>query len=459
MATRFNNMIASSKPVIASCSSKSQKRSSRYLRLLVLIYLCSSLPATNASAPAPVETTELTKYYESIHKLPELGKQETKTAEFIRIKLKEFGYSNLLSIETAPTTVIAVLETGKPGPVVCFRAEMDARKCPEKSGVPFASTIPGIMHNCGHDAHAAILLETAHRLIEKKQSLNGKVVFLFQPAEECAGGADDIVADGILKRLGVDCIFAQHCAPRVLAGKHTMRAGAIMAGASTITIKLSGKGGHAAEPHERDDLAALASLITLEIERLPARNIDAVQYPTICSITTSKWSSEQVNVAPDTITLQGTIRAFYGPDEKLFHDKSLTELVTQLVDGLASAYGAQAHLSVKANVPPTVNDTKLCSTIKPLLEKSGIKLDDQEKAMFSEDFSFYTATIPCVYFGLGIAKDGLGRENVHSSLFTIHEDSLESGVQLFVKLEESISSNPEKFSSKIDTSSQAPGQS
>ncbi|MBX9689046.1 MAG: amidohydrolase [Candidatus Obscuribacterales bacterium] len=397
--------------------------------------------STGGFSPAalPAEQT-LKDYYESLHRVPELGKEEYKTAEFIRKQLKSFGYDDLLSVEAAPTTVIAVLDTGKPGPVNCFRADMDARKCREKSGVAYASTIDGIMHNCGHDAHSAILLETAKRLLLEKSKLKGKLVFLFQPAEECAGGADDIVNDGVLKRLGVETIIAQHCAPGLEVSRHTLKDGSVLAGSNKLSINLKGKGGHAAQVHERDDLAALASLLTLELERLPSRIADPILYPCICSISTSNWDSEQLNVAPSTISLSGTVRAFFDMDEKLFQGKSFREKIDQLVSGFASAYGVEADVELKAGVPPTKNDPALCARARKILSKSGIELSEAERALFAEDFSFYNKSIPSAYFGLGIARDNAGKENVHSAGFNIHEDCLEEGVKLFVTLAEGLAS-------------------
>lgn len=400
------------------------------LRFAVVLFAMIFL----SSASAIAEQAEVIRLYEHLHQQPELGKQEYRTADFIRHELHEFGYRDLQTVSAAPTTVIAVLEGGKPGPVICFRAEMDARKCDEQSGVSYASTTAGIMHNCGHDAHAAILLETAHRLIEAKNEIAGKIVFLFQPAEECAGGADDIVADGILKKLGVEAMFAQHCSPGVATGKHTLVPGPSLAGSSTISIKLSGKGGHAAQPHERDDLVGLASLMTVELQRLPSRCIDVINYPTVCAITNFQSGSDQVNVAPEKVTIAGTVRSFYGIDEKLFHGKSFRDLVTQLVSGLAGAYGAQADLVLKAGSPPTINNIALCKKATSVLESKGIKIENAERGMFAEDFSYYTSEFPCAYFGLGIANADRGNANVHSSHFTIDEACLEHGVQLFLAL-------------------------
>lgn len=407
-----------------------------FFKLIALLFLLIS----QSSLASCAEAETINSCYEHLHRTPELGKEEYKTAEFIREKLTSFGYKELMTVAAVPTTVIAVLDTGKKGPVICFRSELDARKCQEKSGVAYSSTVDGVMHNCGHDAHAAILLETARRLISQKNTLQGKFVLLFQPAEECPGGAEDILAEGVLKKLGVRAMFAQHCAPGVEVGTHTLHSGPSLAGSNALKITLKGKGGHAAQPNERDDLAGLSSLITVELERLPSRCIDVVQYPTICSISNTHWNSEQNNVAPDTVTLGGTVRAFYGINEKISRGKSLAELIKQLVEGLCTAYGVQSQVELIPGVPPTINDPQLCKNLTIALAKEGIKISEAERGMFSEDFAYYTAEMPCAYFGLGISRDKLGNDNVHSSTFTIHEDCLEQGVKLFMAIAKQSSS-------------------
>lgn len=400
----------------------------------LLIACLMAAQAARADSVSPETKKELSSFYHQFHENPELGKEESKTAEFIRAKLGEFGYKNLQTVEAAPTTVIAVLDTEKAGSCVCFRSEMDARKCEEKTNLPFKSKVPGLMHNCGHDAHAAILLETARQLMLKKQALKGKFVFLFQPAEECAGGADDIVNDGILKRLGVQAIFAMHCAPKLPLGTFSLSPGPVLAGSNNISLKIFGMGGHAAQPQERDDIASVASLLTLELQKLPGRVVDPIQYPAVCAITTSSWSSSQANVAPESISLGGTIRAFYSMDEKLFRGKSFEQLAIQLVNGICSAYGVGFEMAIKTSAPVTVNNPSVCKEINAALTSAGFNLIGMERAMVAEDFSYYTASIPSAYFGLGIASGNLGSDNVHSSLFTIHEDSLESGVKLLLAL-------------------------
>lgn len=386
-------------------------------------------PVSSSSSGSSAST-----YYRQIHMNPELGKEEFETAEFIRKELSSFGYKDLLSISEAPTCVIATVEGAIPGPTICFRADMDARKTQEKTGLSFASKKPGLMHNCGHDAHTAILLETAKQLMAMKAKLRGKIVLLFQPAEECAGGANDVVASGILEKLKVENLYALHCASRLPVGEISLASGPCLASSNTLRVKLSGKGGHAAQVQERDDLVRLAALLILELEALPSRCVDIPNQPALCAITNISSNSEQANVAPDTVELGGTVRTFFNVNEKLFRGKSYIELTKQLLDGFAQAWGVSCELDWKEGVPVTVNDEKLAAKMRQALTESGLKVVSQGKGMFAEDFAYYTQKIPSCYFGLGIEKDGKGSQPPHSALFTLHEDSLEQGVQLFLSI-------------------------
>lgn len=381
----------------------------------------------------------VTEAYEFLHQNPELGKQEFKAHEFIEARLRRIGFDTFEFSASAPTAVISVLETGRPGPVIALRAEMDARPLEPDTNEPAShqprSTIAARMHNCGHDAHAAILLGTAELLFANKSKLSGKIVFLFQPAEETPGGADDIVHDGILSRLGVTRIFAAHAAPGLPVGTISLVAGPSLAGSNYFSIKLKGRGSHAAAPYDGDDILLLATHLVQELSYLPARRVDIANRPLVVSVTKLVADSGASNVLPTSAEIHGTVRAFEDPLAAQ-SGLSLEQMLHDQVTRFADQHRIDAVWTFRAGSPPTLNDVTLAAAIQTQLTSlwPGTLDTHPVKGMFSEDFAYYTKDIPALYFGLGIAKDGLGSSGVHTPEFTISADALPYGVQLLATL-------------------------
>src|SRR4029077_16525947 len=172
------------------------------------------------------------------------------TSKLVRRRLEELGFTQFVDVASLPTAVVAMMDTGRPGKTIALRSELDARPGTEATGLPFSSTVPNRVHSCGHDAHAAILLGVAEVIKTNESLFAGRIVFVFQPAEETAGGADDIVRENVLSKLGVEAMLAQHSAPGLAVGKFQVSPGAIMAGSSYFTVDIKGKGGHAATPDQ-----------------------------------------------------------------------------------------------------------------------------------------------------------------------------------------------------------------
>lgn len=374
--------------------------------------------------------------YHYLHSNPELGKAEHKAKSYLTAALEKIGAFQFVDSVKAPTAILAVFDTGRPGPVVALRAEMDARKLDAGIVEPTThyprSQVDGLMHNCGHDVHAAILLATARHVAAHPDRFAGKLVFLFQPAEESAGGADDIVEEGVLDSLGVGKMFALHAAPGMPVGMVAISPGAALAGSNYFTLTLKGRGSHAAAPFEGDDLPVVASHFVQALTQLPARRVDLANRPMVVSVTRLKAESGGLNILPASAELAGTIRAFEDLKTSQAGEQTLESLLTGTLDRLATAYNVTADWSLRSAAPPTRNDEALFADIVPRLRQAwpGTVDTRASRGMFSEDFAYYTAKRPALYFSLGVAKNGLGEAGVHTVTFTVHPDALEAGVRL-----------------------------
>ncbi|ATQ42396.1 M20 metallopeptidase family protein [Caulobacter mirabilis] len=378
--------------------------------------------------------------YQFLHRNPELGKKEFKAHDYLVSRLKALGYTQFVASPSAPTAVIAVLDTGRPGPVVALRAEMDARPLAagavEPEGHSPRSEIPGVMHTCGHDVHAAILLAAAALAQENKARFSGKLVFVFQPAEEVAGGADDIVRDGVLDKLGVQKIFAQHVAPGLPVGTITISPGDTLAGSNYFNLTLTGRGSHAAAPQDGDDVILGAMKVAEEISTLPARRIDQANRPMVVSVTRFVADSGASNVIPPKAELSGTIRAFEDLTKAPKDGPALQDVIVARINAVSAAQGLKAEWSLRQASPPTRNDPALFGALLPSLTKAfpGKVDTTPSRGMFSEDFAYYTPHYQALYFGLGVAKDGLGEGGVHTADYTTHPEAFRYGLTLMTLL-------------------------
>lgn len=404
-----------------------------------MFLFCLLTAAFSAAQKPPLGSlpTEVFELYKQLHQYPELGQREVKTANLIKSELQKAGYSEFHSIAGLPTAVIAVLNTGKAGPVLALRAEMDARPQHEQTNLPYRSKVDSIMHSCGHDAHTALLLGAAKYLKQNQHLLSGKVVFLFQPAEETKGGADDIVNSGILKSLGVQRIYALHAVSGLPVGTLSVSPGAIMAGSNYFTIELKGKGSHAATPYEGNDLPLVTAELVQQLSLLPARKLSISERPCIISTTFIEVGrSGALNVLPSSAQFKGTVRAYENIDSSFKGAPSIKSLIKKCFDDYCASRNIQYTLKIDKGSPATINNQKLYSQLVPKLQARFTGRIDTTpfKGMFSEDFAYYTEAIPSLYFGWGIAKDAMGKENVHSDFFTIHPDSFPFGLELLITI-------------------------
>ena len=403
---------------------------------LLLAGLQLQVVSAKVFSDAVYDTTEAA--YEQFHRHPELGLKEYETCAYLKDALVEMGVSELIELPDLPTAVIAVWDTGRPGPTIALRAEMDARPTQEPSDHSPCSEIPGVMHNCGHDIHASILLGVVKAIAEDDSAFRGKLVYVFQPAEEVKGGADDIVASEILETLGVQAMFAQHVAPGLPVGKWQVTPGAVMAGSNYFTITIKGEGSHAADPSSGSDVPLIAARLVDALSSIPARSIDLLSYPLVISVTKIEaGKSSALNVLGSEAVIAGTIRAFYDLDEPVKKTgASVREWLQQLMDGMALSYGVEIDFNLRKATPPTLNDLNLAEVILPRLQASmpdAVEVTT-DRGMFSEDFAYYTPHHACLYFSLGIMKDGLGNGGLHTEAFDMHPDALKSGLEFMWQL-------------------------
>lgn len=375
--------------------------------------------------PDPELTAWLTSVRRHLHRYPELAYQEKRSAAFIIEKLSELGipYRN----EVAQTGVVATL-TGQAGsgPVVALRADMDALPIQEETGLPFASTVPGTMHACGHDGHVAMLLGAAALLKRRESELPGRVIFLFQPAEESGGGAQEMIAEGSLA--GVKMIFAGHLEPYLAVGKIGVQAGLICAYTDGFRIEVIGSGGHGAKPHQTVDAIVAASHLVVAIQTLVSRECDPV-LPAVLTIGKFQGGTAG-NVIAERVSLAGTIRSV---DPKT--RERLMAGLTRMCRQIGELFRTKTELTFRPGYLPIVNDqtaTELARrAAQATVGKAGV-LPLPNPSMGGEDFSYYQKLVPGCFVRFGAKKKGL-ETPLHSPRFDFAEEVLPLGAEFLAR--------------------------
>jgi hippurate hydrolase len=365
-----------------------------------------------------------------IHAHPELGLDLPVTQQVILRELDGLGYA--ITTGQSLTSVTAVLDSGRPGPTVLLRADMDALPLQEDADVDFASRIEGAMHACGHDAHVAMLLAAARLLADRKDELKGRVVLMFQPGEEGGGGADIMIHEGVLEAAGTstDLAFAIHVTPVMPNGMVGSRGGTIMASSDEFTIDIVGKGGHASQPHAANDPITIAAELVMAIQSMVTRKINAFDpaVVTVAHLTAGTTS----NVIPERAQLHGTIRTV-----SAFTRQYVREQLTTLAQGIAAAHGAVADVNVRLGYPVTVNSDLVAMWAKDVVGKSigeAIYLELPAPVMGAEDFSYVLEKVPGVMVFLGLCPEGVNFFEAapnHSNRMVLNETGMTTGIALY----------------------------
>lgn len=361
---------------------------------------------------------EIVRVRRHLHQFPELGFQEHHTSKFVADYLEKLGLKVKRGI--AETGVVALLDSGRPGPCIAVRADMDALPLQELTGLEFASRHEGRMHACGHDGHMSMVLGAARMLGGMKQDLKGSVKFIMQPAEEMLGGARYMVEAGVLEAPKVDGIIGLHLWPDFETGRFGIRAGTVMASMDHVDITLRGKAGHGAAPHQGVDAIVASAQLLTSLQLLISRESDPAE-PVVLSMGSIHGGSLP-NIIADCVEMRGTVRAV----NQLTRER-MRKRVCELAASVAGGLNARAEINYEFGYPPVTNDAGMIHTAKTCLtslfgEESIYHLPHSQ--MTSEDMAYYMEKVPGAFVLVGAGGSRQGAYPLHHPQMLIDEKAL-----------------------------------
>jgi hippurate hydrolase len=364
----------------------------------------------------------ITALRRAIHAEPELGLETPKTLAKVRAELADLP----LEWREGPscTGAVAVLKASKAGRSVLLRGDMDALPMSEETGLPFASTVPGRMHACGHDTHTAMLAGAARILAARVDELAGEVRFMFQPGEEGFHGARFMLGDGLLDPLP-EAAFALHIMPNAPHGMIASRVGTLLASADMLEIAVVGRGGHASMPHDTRDPVPVACEIVLALQAMVTRRFDAAE--AVVVTVTRLDAGTAHNIIPDRALLKGTIRTLTAGNRS-----AVAQAIHQVAENIAAAHDCSGEVTITEGFPPTVNDARavaLAQAVATALPDGAFTLMPAP-IMGAEDFSYVIAKVPGMMAFLGVAEAGADWKqccSIHSSRMVVDESVLPRG--------------------------------
>ena len=357
-----------------------------------------------------------------IHQEPELGLHTPETRAKILEELDDLGLE--VALHERSSGIVATLRGGRPGRRVLLRGDMDALPMPEDTGLPFRSKHPDRMHACGHDSHVSMLAGAARLLAELRDGLAGEVVFMFQPGEEGAGGADVMLREGLPE---VDAAFAMHVTPLMTTGLVGSRPGPLLASCDEFDLEVVGRGGHASMPHDTVDTVPIACEIVQALQAFVTREIPALD-PGVLTVT-SIQAGTAYNVIADSVKMRGTMRALSDRTRA-----RMLEGLPRIAEGIAAAHRAEARIELQPGYPVTANDPGFEAFAR---EVAGELLGAQaviplpEPVMGAEDFSYVLEKVPGAMFFLGCRPPGTRHAApCHSSQMMLDEEAMALGTAL-----------------------------
>ena len=363
----------------------------------------------------------------AIHTHPELLFDLPKTSALVTEKLKAFGCDEVVG-GIARSGVVAVIN-GKRGPgrTIALRADMDALPMAEQTNLPYASKVENMMHACGHDGHTAMLLAAARQLCESRD-FSGKVVLIFQPAEEGGAGARVMIEEGMLERFGIEEVYGMHNQPGLDVGAFAIRSGPMMAGGDRFIVTIDGKGGHAAYPHLARDPVLAGAQMVVALQTIASRFTNPFD-PVVLSITyVEGGNAVALNVIPSAIRIGGTIRTMQPQTRKMVEER-----FREVVTGTAKALGCETSIDWRPGYPVTVNDpakTKIAAQAAAVVAGSDKVDTDWTPTMGSEDFSYMLEKRPGAFIFLGNGDSA----DLHNPAYNFNDDAIVHGVRYWLTL-------------------------
>lgn len=388
--------------------------------------------------------SKVIEWRRDFHQHPELGNRENRTAKIVAEHLKNLGMK--VETEVAYTGVVGFLKGAKPGPTIMLRADMDALPVTEKVDLPFKSTKTtnfrgvdvGVMHACGHDTHIAMLMGAAEVLAKQQESLNGNVMFVFQPAEEGApkgeeGGAELMLKEGIFKRYKPDVAFGLHITSSLPSGVIGYRSGPFMASSDSFEIHVHGEQTHGSTPWKGVDPIAAAAQIVSGVNHVVSRQINITKEPAIVSFGKISGGVRN-NIIPERVDMIGTIRNF-----DMDNRQQIFEKIKTTATHIAASSGAKADVEINEGYPVTVNNPELTEQMLPTLNRTAgkDKVTILPKITGAEDFSFYALEVPGLFVFLGgtpADRDPKLAPSNHSPYFFADEASFSTGTAVLTQL-------------------------
>ncbi len=370
---------------------------------------------------------EVAGWRRHLHQNPELLYDVFQTSAFVADKLKSFG-CDIVETGLGRTGVVGIIKGNKgEGPVVGFRADMDALPIEEASGVAWASKTPGKMHACGHDGHTSMLLGAAKYLAETR-NFRGSIAVIFQPAEEGGGGALAMIKDGLMEKFGISQVYGMHNHPGMPVGQFATRKGSVMAAADQFDIQIYGRSGHAAQPHKSIDPVLAAAQVVVALQSIAARETDPLK--SVVVTVTKIHGGDAYNVIPDGVKLSGTVRTLL-PE---LRDTTETR-IREIASGISMAMGARAEVRYHRGYPVTFNhadETEFALDIMRKVAGDKAVSDDFPPAMGAEDFSYMLEARPGAFVFVGNGDTA----NLHNSAYDFNDEVIPYGISYWVTLAE-----------------------